>query len=195
MISILLLHLSLVITICTSTLTPSTPVCGGHVPPPNSLRFPCPRFVIVGPTGSGKSSLGNVLLGRDKEWRNPGQEECFTVGAFTRGVGGGVTRETCAHTGYWLGDTAIPVTVVDTPGFGNSLEEEEDSIEQLVDFLKDDLMYVNVFVLTFKESDKRLTLGLQSMMKLLGRMFGSEFWKFSVICGTQWGYDDRYKDS
>ena len=37
-----------------------------------------------------------------------------------------------------------------------------------MDFLKDDLMYVNVFVLTFKESDKRLTLGLQSMMKLLG---------------------------
>ena len=73
-----------------------------------------------------------------------------------------------------------------------SLEEEEASIEQLVDFLKDDLMYVNVFVLTFKEADKRLTLGLQSMMKLLGRMFGSQFWKFSVICGTQWGYDSRY---
>ena len=53
-------------------------------------------------------------------------------------------------------------------------------------------MYVNVFVLTFKEADKRLTLGLQSMMKLLGRMFGSQFWKFSVICGTQWGYDSRY---
>ena len=52
-------------------------------------------------------------------------------------------------------------------------------------------MYVNVFVLTFKEADKRLTLGLQSMMKLLGRMFGSQFWKFSVICGTQWGYDTR----
>ena len=52
-------------------------------------------------------------------------------------------------------------------------------------------MYVNVFVLTFKEADKRLTLGLQSMMKLLGRMFGSQFWKFSVICGTQWGYDSR----
>ena len=104
------------------------------------------------------------------------------------------------------------------------------SIEQLVDFLKDDLMFVNVFVLTFKESDKRLTLGLQSMMKLLGtvlfyldllisyqsiitmhcalhtaepsqpmvrerldsgRMFGSQFWRYSVICGTQWGYDTR----
>ena len=64
----------------------------------------------------------------------------------------------------------IKVTVVDTPASGNSLEEEEASIEQLVDFLKDDLQYVNVFVLTFKESDKRLTRGLQSMMKLLGEI-------------------------
>ena len=149
------------------------------------------RFIVLGPTGSGKSSLANVLLGRDKEWRNPAlDEECFTVGAFSGTVGSGVTRDVCAHVGRWLGHGPF-VTVVDTPGFGNSLEEEEASIEQLVDFLKDDLMYVNVFVLTFKESDKRLTLGLQSMMKLLGRMFGSEFWKFSVVCGTQWGYDER----
>ena len=60
-----------------------------------------------------------------------------------------------------------------------------------MDFLKDDIQAVNVFVLTFKESDKRLTRGLTSMMKLLGRIFGSRFWSHSVICGTQWGYDAR----
>eukprot|EP00092_Neocalanus_flemingeri_P001711 GFUD01001826.1.p1 GENE.GFUD01001826.1~~GFUD01001826.1.p1 ORF type:complete len:413 (-),score=166.86 GFUD01001826.1:124-1362(-) len=165
------------------------PVCAG-VPHSNSLRYPCPRFVILGPTGSGKSSLGNVLLGRDKEWRNPGQEECFTVGAFSTGMEGGVTREVCAHTGHWLGH-GREVTVVDTPGFGNSLEEEEAGIEQLVDFLKDDLQFVNVFILTFKESDKRLTLGLQSMMKLLGRMFGSKLWSAAILSATHWGYDTR----
>ena len=99
------------------TISPK-PGCEG-VPRPNSLRYPCPRFVILGPTGSGKSSLGNVLLGRDKEWKNPAQEECFTVGAFSRGVEGGVTREVCAHTAHWLGE-GMEVTVVDTPGWKQS---------------------------------------------------------------------------
>ena len=24
-----------------------------------------------------------------------------------------------------------------------------------------------------------------------GRMFGSQFWSYSIICATQWGYDTR----
>ena len=42
------------------------------------------------------------------------------------------------------------MTVVDTPGFNEDLEAEEETIDQIVNFLRNDLQYVHAFILTFK---------------------------------------------
>ena len=52
-------------------------------------------------------------------------------------------------------------TVIDTPGFGNNLVEEEKTIESLVDVLKDEIKYVHAFVIAFKQQDNRMTHSLR----------------------------------
>ena len=70
--------------------------------------------MVLGPAGVGKSSLANVLLGRDKNYQSPEPRLCFTVSARSSGGRGGVTQETCAQSGQWLGigDNVSPSPVL-----------------------------------------------------------------------------------
>ena len=152
--------------------------------------YPSPRIVILGATGVGKSSLANILLGRDKNFNGTGfREGCFRVSPkFTSGV----TKATCADTGHWLGDLASPlVTVVDTPGFGSDLIQEQQTIENLVETLKNDIKYVHAFVIAFKQSDNRLTASLHSMISLFEKMFGREFWNNVILEATHWNHGEE----
>ena len=94
----------------------------------NESDYPSPRIVILGATGVGKSSLANVLLGRDRNYQNPGNKGCFHVGSGTVSI----THATCAQSGQYLG-FGQEVTIIDTPGFGDDLEYEEETIDELVE--------------------------------------------------------------
>ena len=80
--------------------------------------------------------------------------------------------------------------MVDTPGFGVELDEEEEIISGLVDFLKDELKFVHAFVLTFKETDKRITAELRLIVRLLSGIFGDQFWENLLIEVTHWSYQE-----
>lgn len=155
----------------------------------NEDRFPSPRIVILGATGVGKSSLANVLMGRDKNFKGRGFDDgCFKVASGLDSI----TKATCADTGYWLGDagSGAHFTVIDTPGFGDKLLEEEKTIESLVQTLRDEIKHIHVFVIAFKQTDNRMTNALRSMIGLFEKMFGDGFWNNAILEATHWSHGE-----
>jgi len=136
----------------------------------------------------GKSSLANVLVGRDKNFNGANfRNGCFKVSAGLDSI----TKKTCADQGYWLGDISKErFTVIDTPGFGDQLLAEEKTIENLVTTLRDQVKYVHVFIIAFKQNDNRMTNSLRSMISLFEKMFGKKFWDNAILEATHWNHGE-----
>merc|ERR1719206_351265 len=163
----------------------SLPVCLCQRPIYPDL--PSPRFVIIGPTGSGKSSLANAFLGCD-----PQEPECtFTVcNDFDS-----CTKETSYGTAPWLGmDNGQNCTVVDTPGFADSDNEDEKLIEEMMDVLANTIDHADTLLLLLKGDTTRFNEGLQKMLKRMTVMFGQDWWNFLVIGVSFWPFDQNSID-
>lgn len=142
---------------------------------------------MLGAAGVGKSTLANALLGRPKKYKNDEGKPCFEAG---KSKIGGLTRDACANQGHFLGNETLPeLTIIDTPGLGMLSQEEEQSIDQIVDTLKK-VEYVHAFAMLFKESDNRLTRERMSVIKLYTKIFGPKFLKNVIVVATWWGYGE-----
>ena len=129
---------------------------------------------------TGKSTLANVLIGEEPNCKSCTFPICDGIES--------CTKETRYAIGMWLGKGA-QFTVVDTPGFGDSDQDDNSLIDEMMDVLKDNVKKANVLMLLINAEQQRFSSSLQQMVREMQALFGELFWKNAVIGVSHWAYD------
>ena len=98
------------------------------------------------------------------------------------------TKHTNYATGPWLG-AGRQFTVVDTPGFGDSDNDDNLLIDEMMDVLKNTIEGANAIVLLINGEEERFDASLQQMIREMQALFGEQFWQFTIIGVSHWPYD------
>ena len=141
-----------------------------------------PKILLLGKTGSGKSSLANVLSG------NKYNDELFQSSA---GADSCTQRNEIADV-FLMGDTEKPLTLIDTVGFDDKDKDlDDDIISDLLATLQERVDFINSFVITINGQNSRLDKSLEYMLKIFEEMFGLQFWRNTFLVFTHMEMDEK----
>ena len=139
-------------------------------------------ILILGETGTGKSSLCNVLAGRKPT------SDLFPVSQGTVSH----TQKNVYQSIPFGGDEKFYVTAIDTKGFNDSNKTiDMDVVAEFIASLKRRCVGVNVFGITINES--RLDGPIVEIMKLFAELFGDDFWQHCILIFTKYSMDAKTK--
>lgn len=138
-----------------------------------------PKVLILGSTGSGKSSLCNSLIGdiSNQTFKESSKLSSFTLSPYVKQV-------------KWF-DSSSEFILIDTPGMNDSEGNDSKYFSVIVDVLKQEVKTLNAFVIVLNSSNPRLDDSLKSMLKMFSSSFGLDFLKQTIIVYTRWSYDER----
>jgi len=142
------------------------------------------KLLIIGKTGTGKSTLCNVLTG------NPFNADIFPVSSGAASC----TQKTKFCDAFFNGNNEDPVSIIDTIGFDDpSTDNDAEIVAELVDKLKNACDFVNCVVLAVNGQNPRLDGSLVGMIRIFEGMFGSKFWDQMVVVFTRMPMDKKNK--
>merc|ERR1712010_161020 len=138
----------------------------------------------IGKTGTGKSSLCNVLVGADHD------AALFPVSAEAMSC----TQRTFFCEAFFYNNKEEPFSLIDTIGFDDPDKDDDAGIiAELVLKLKHGCDFVNLFIIAVNGQNPRLDGSLLGMIKIFEGMFGQDFWKQVVVLFTRMPMDEKAK--
>ena len=156
-------------------------------------------MLVIGESGTGKSTLCNVLAGEKYDSR--------LFPASPSAVGR--THSTCIHThASFVGDNSKPFTIIDTQGFndpGKVGSEQSQKNNEIIHELFTKLFgvsHINLFVICLNGQNFRIHESLKYMMNLFKDIFGQKmernrvvkdenvFWKRCAVVYTHLSMDE-----
>merc|ERR1712037_439765 len=142
------------------------------------------KILVIGKTGTGKSSLCNVLVGADHD------ADLFPVSAEAMSC----TQRTVFCDAFFNKDKEWPFSLIDTIGFDDPDKDDDAKIiAELVLRLKHGCDFVNLFIIAVNGQNPRLDGSLVGMIKVFEGMFGQDFWKQVVVLFTRMPMDEKAK--
>ena len=157
-------------------------VLGGEDVVPQIDRNENKHLVVIGSTGTGKSTLCNVLSGRRHN-----DAKFFPVSDSMESC----TNKTTLKTVKWRGKD-FEFNLIDTPGL-NDPEPGRDKLNQkeMVEELTK-LGHINVFLIVVNGSNPRFDHALIKMINLFIGMFGKDFLERNTVFEfSNWSYDTK----
>ncbi|CAG0903528.1 unnamed protein product [Darwinula stevensoni] len=135
---------------------------------------------IIGVTGSGKSTLGNVLLGRPRN--DP-------TGFKTSAYSSSCTLEVESLDGRWLGN-GDAIRVMDTPGHGDAGGRDQELGREMVSSLEMEGA-VHAFIWVKNSQKPRFDLLELEHFDMLKDIFGVSFYTNLIVVFSRWSFDAR----
>ena len=121
-------------------------------------------ILLLGITGDGKSTLGNVLL----------EKPFFKIGNNSDSC----TNQTLSGTSTING---TEINIIDTPGFDDSEGNDKRNMDQMIDYLKKYEKGINLVIITKNACSLRFRTSDKILMQRIYQMFGTTKF-FEHVC-------------